>query len=147
MAEGTQFQPVLDDPIVDAAQVKRIVFLSGKLYYDLVKEREARGLQDDVAFIRFEELSPFPFHELEELLKAKYNSGKGLELVWLQEEPRNQGAWTHVSSRFGDVLERLDVQKNLKYVGRKESALPAPGVGKLYTAQQKAVIDGAFSGL
>lgn len=121
------------------------MLISGKIYYELVKERQARGLDDKVAFVRIEELSPFPFHHVERVL-GRYVDAR--EFVYLQEEPRNQGAWTHMSTRIQHVLEvmgRKDVE--LQYRGRKESALPAPGVGKLYAAQQKAVMESAFEGL
>ncbi|KAL4266844.1 alpha-ketoglutarate dehydrogenase family protein [Pleurotus pulmonarius] len=140
-----KFKPVLDDPAVSPGQIERVVLISGKIYYELVKERQARGLDGKVAFVRIEELSPFPFHHLERVLQQYANAR---EFVYLQEEPRNQGAWTHVSPRIQHVFEmmgRKDVE--LKYRGRKESALPAPGVGKLYAAQQKAVMESAFEGL
>lgn len=66
------------------------------------------------------------------------------EIFFLQEEPRNQGAFTHVSSRINSVLRSLRYNGEVVYKGRKESALPAPGIGKLYAVQQKAVIESAF---
>ncbi|TFK38288.1 Transketolase, pyrimidine binding domain-containing protein [Crucibulum laeve] len=141
---GTQFQPVLADPIADPVKVRRVVLLTGKIYYDLVKERQARGLNDDVAFVRIEELAPFPFTELKEVLKM-YKKSK--ECFWLQEEPRNQGAYTHVSPRIETLLKALGHRGGVVYKGRKESATPAPGIGKIYQAQQKAVIECAFEGL
>ena len=123
------------------------MFLSGKLYYDLVKERLARGLDESVAFVRIEELSPFPFYELEEVV-LDLKGAK--EYLWVQEEPRNQGAWGHVRERIGRVLKgvvgRIG-EEELGYRGRKESAVPAPGVGRLYVVQQKEVVDSVFEGL
>ncbi|KAJ7189836.1 Transketolase, pyrimidine binding domain-containing protein [Mycena pura] len=144
---GTSFQPVLRDPaeVVNASTAKRIVLMTGKIYYELLKEREARSLDSNVAFIRLEELAPFPFAELREALK-EYAQVE--EVVWLQEEPRNQGAYTHVAQRIESILRELGIgPEGLVYKGRKESALPAPGIGKLYAAQQKAVIDSVFEGL
>jgi probable 2-oxoglutarate dehydrogenase E1 component DHKTD1 len=141
---GTRFQPVLADPIADENHVKRVILLSGKIYYDLIKERQTLGLNDCVAFVRIEELSPFPFKQLEATLK-RYNNAT--EYFYLQEEPKNQGAYTHVSSRIKTVLEAVGHEGGIIYKGRTESALPAPGIGRLYTAQQKAVIDSAFEGL
>jgi probable 2-oxoglutarate dehydrogenase E1 component DHKTD1 len=139
---------VLADPISDPSTVKRVVLISGKIYYDLIKERQARGLDDAVAFVRIEELSPFPFRELKEAL-GRYKGANMKEVCYLQEEPRNQGAYGHVVSRIGCVLDGLDVgfESRVKYLGRKESAVPAPGVGKLYTRQQKEIIGSAFDGL
>lgn len=117
--------------------------MTGKIYYDLLKERQARSLDKEVAFIRIEELAPFPFAELRAALK---DYAVLEEVMWLQEEPRNQGAYTHVVSRIDSVLDELRIGR-VVYRGRKESALPAPGIGKIYGAQQKAVIEAAFEGL
>ena len=100
LAEGTKFKPVLDDEaVVDKGAVKRVVMVSGKFYYELVKERQAKATetQDQVAFVRIEELAPFPFAQLQSVLEAYPNVD---EYVWVQEEPRNQGAWGHVQPRI-----------------------------------------------
>ncbi|KAJ6559045.1 Transketolase, pyrimidine binding domain-containing protein [Mycena vulgaris] len=141
---GTSFQPVLRDPAGNAPTAKRVVLMTGKIYYELLKERQTRSLDRDVAFIRIEELAPFPFAELREALK-EYALLE--EVFWLQEEPRNQGAFTHVASRIEGVLRGSGIGAGLVYRGRKESALPAPGIGKIYGAQQKAVIEAVFEGL
>ncbi|PPQ70860.1 hypothetical protein CVT26_014083 [Gymnopilus dilepis] len=145
LESGTQFQPVLADPVTDKSTAKRVVLLSGKVYYDLIKERQTRGLDDVVAFVRIEELAPFPFHKLQDVLKEYSNAQ---EYVWLQEEPKNQGAFSHAAGRVASVLAQIGREtRGVKYVGRKESPLPAPGVGKLYQAQQRAVLDAAFAGI
>jgi len=136
LEEPHTFQPVLRDPLIGAQNAERVVLVSGKLYYDLVKERETRGLEDRVALVRLEEPCPFPFGALREVLR-----GAG-EVRWVQEEPRNQGAWTHVALRISQALGR-----QVEYHGRREDAVPAPGVGRLYRTQQEAVIKGAFEGL
>jgi hypothetical protein len=143
LASGTKFQPVLDDPIGNQATAKRVVILSGKIYYDLVKERQAQNLVDDVAFIRLEELAPFPFHALHKALSG-YTATS--EFVYLQEEPRNQGAWPHVRERIEEVLKQLGKKTHIGYRGRKESAVPAPGIAKMYKEQQDAVLKAAFDG-
>ncbi|KAG7094651.1 hypothetical protein E1B28_005474 [Marasmius oreades] len=145
LESGIRFQPVLDDPINNQSTAKRVVVVSGKIYYDLVKERQTRNLDQEVAFVRLEELAPFPFHALERVLDG-YESNDP-EIVYLQEEPRNQGAWPHVQERIGEVLKVLRRDGRVEYKGRKESALPAPGVGKVYKQQQEAVIKGAFEGM
>ncbi|KAK7041441.1 hypothetical protein VNI00_009307 [Paramarasmius palmivorus] len=141
LASGTKFQPVLDDPIGNQATAKRVVIVSGKIYYDLVKERQAQNLVDDVAFIRLEELAPFPFHALHKVLGG-YTAAS--EFAYLQEEPRNQGAWLHVRERIEEVLRQLGKTTQISYRGRKESAVPAPGIAKMYKEQQDAVIKAAF---
>jgi len=136
LEEPHTFQPVLRDPLVDARCAERVILVSGKLYYDLVKEREVRGLGERVAVVRLEELCPFPFEALRQAL------GDASDVRWVQEEPRNQGAWTHVSPRAAQVLE-----KPLVYHGRHEDAVPAPGVSKLYRGQQEMVVRSPFDGL
>lgn len=132
--------------MAEKSQTKRIVLLSGKAYYELVKERETRGLTDAVALIRLEELAPFPFAQLKDTLQSY---GEDTEVVWFQEEPRNQGPYTHVAGRVVDVLEKLGRWngRSLRYIGRKESAVPAPGVGKMYQEQQRGILTAAFEGL
>ena len=100
--------------------------LSGKIYYELIKERQARESNDKIAFIRIEELAPFPFEALEEVLNL-YPSA--VHFAWLQEEPRNQGAWNQVRSRIEMVLSGRKSLNGIElhYLGREESALPAPG--------------------
>ncbi|PFH44882.1 hypothetical protein AMATHDRAFT_165196 [Amanita thiersii Skay4041] len=148
LEQGTRFEPVLADPIANADEVKRVVMLSGKLYYELIKERQARNLNDSVAFIRIEELSPFPFAELEEVLNRYTNAE---EYYFVQEEPRNQGVYPHVKDRIGVVLEEGMGWRGgrglVVYKGRKESAIPAPGIGKVYAAQQRMVVESVFEGL
>ncbi|KAF5357075.1 hypothetical protein D9756_006778 [Leucocoprinus leucothites] len=148
---GTRFQPVLRDPLTEPTQTKRIVLLTGKLYYELIKEREARDLAGKVDFIRIEELAPFPFTQLRELFEGSYNGYlDGMEICWVQEEPRNQGAWGHVKEKIESVLEEVgvDMKKSwLGYKGRSPSAIPAPGIGKMYAQQQKGVIASVFEGL
>ncbi|EIW54703.1 dehydrogenase E1 and transketolase domain-containing protein 1 [Trametes versicolor FP-101664 SS1] len=144
LSSGSRFRPVIEDPAIeDPSAVTRVVCLTGKLYYDLVKERQKRQLEGKVALVRVEELSPFPFRPMADVL-GRYDGAK--EIVWLQEEPRNQGAWTHVEPRLNAVLERLGRSK-VTYHGRKEDAVPAPGIASAYGSQQRAVIDGAFAGL
>lgn len=144
LGAGRKFQPVLDDPAIsDPRSVSRVVLLSGKLYYDLVKERQKRELDGKVAFVRVEELSPFPFRSVLDVMSRYANAG---DVVWLQEEPRNQGAWTHVEPRLNAVMERLERPREA-FRGRREAAVPAPGIASLYAAQQKAVVDAAFEGL
>lgn len=116
--------------------------MSGKLYYDLLKERTIRQLEDSVALVRVEELSPFPYAQVRETL-SKYTHIQ--EVNWIQEEPRNTGAWNHVQDKLRMVLEdEGGVGLKLKYLGRKASAVPATGVGSRYKEEQNALLDLAF---
>ncbi|KAG1879848.1 thiamine diphosphate-binding protein [Suillus subluteus] len=84
---------------------------------------------------------------LSEALAPYANANMQLEVLWVQEEPRNQGAWSHVQERIEEVLKGLGIDGGVAYNGRKEDAVAAPGIGKLYGVQQLAVIDSAFKGL
>ncbi|NNF06198.1 MAG: multifunctional oxoglutarate decarboxylase/oxoglutarate dehydrogenase thiamine pyrophosphate-binding subunit/dihydrolipoyllysine-residue succinyltransferase subunit, partial [Candidatus Eisenbacteria bacterium] len=130
------FQPVLDDPATQSGiNIKRIVFCSGKVYYDLLKERDKSGLTD-VALIRIEELYPFPKTELQSILGRHPNA----KLVWAQEEPRNMGAWLYMK----DKLEVELGVTGVTYAGRPESASTATGYHKVHVEEQKALVDSAL---
>ena len=147
MLPSTQFQPVLPDVHPPTDKIERVVLVSGKLYYELAKERAARGLEDRVALIRIEELAPFPFACLADILKPYTTSNSKLEWLWVQEEPKNQGAWGHVKDRLLTVLSGLGERAEVRFVGRREDAVPVTGIGKDYQVQQRAVVEGAFEGL
>ncbi len=129
----TNFQEVLDDPKADAKKVTRVAFCSGKVYYDLIERREKEGVED-VAFIRLEQLYPFPQKQVDAILK-KYSKVK--EHIFVQEEPENMGPW-----RFVDKCLR---SLNLKYVGREEAASPATGFAKRHAAENEEIMTGIFS--
>ncbi len=134
LAEG-RFEPVLDDTAVQPSRVRRIVMVSGKLYYDLLKGREDQK-KDDVALVRIEELYPFPAAELG---KALGRYAPSADIVWAQEEPRNMGAWRFIREQFLDGPMR-EARRVLQYVGREESASPAPGSHKVHVAEQEAIV-------
>ncbi len=123
-----------------ADKVKRVIACSGKVYYDLVKKREEKGI-DDVAILRVEQLYPFPHKVFAAELKKYPNA---TDIVWCQDEPQNQGAWFFVQHYIHENM--LDGQK-LGYSGRAASASPAVGYSHLHQEQQKALVDGAFAKL
>lgn len=129
------------------SDVERVVLMSGKLFYDLDKERTLRKLEKRVALVRIEEIAPFPFAQLEDTLRPYVTSGKRVEWIWVQEEPRNQGAWSHVKDRLDVVLENLRAEGEVRFVGRNEDVVPAPGIGSVYQVQQRSIITGTFAGL
>jgi 2-oxoglutarate dehydrogenase E1 component len=136
------FQTVIGeiDDKIDPKKVKRIVACSGKVYYDLVNARKERG-QTDVAIIRLEQLYPFPHKAFAAELKQFPNFN---ELVWTQDEPQNQGAWLQIQH---NIFENLEDGQKLAYAGRPASASPAVGYYDKHYAQQKALLDTAFSKL
>ncbi|TNF32933.1 MAG: 2-oxoglutarate dehydrogenase E1 component [Gammaproteobacteria bacterium] len=123
--------PEIDD--IDPQQVKRVVMCSGKVYYDLLEYRRSYE-KHDVAIIRIEELYPFPVAPLNQAL-APYPNAR--ELIWCQEEPKNQGAWDYFEPRMAAKLEHCC---QVRYVGREPSAAPAVGSAIVHAKQQKAVI-------
>ncbi len=121
--------------------IKRVVLCSGKVYYDLLEERDARGI-DDVYLMRIEQYYPFPAHSLINELERF----KGAEIVWCQEEPKNQGAWTFIEPNIEWVLTRIGAKHTRpRYVGRATSASPATGLASQHKAQQEALVDEALS--
>lgn len=147
MLPGTQFHPVLPDARPPTEKIERVALVSGKIYYELAKERDARGLEDRVALIRIEELAPFPFTYLTDVLEPYTTLNSKPEWLWVQEEPKNQGAWGHVKDRLGVVLDGLGERTEVRFIGRWEDAVPATGIGKDYQVQQRAVVEGPFQGL
>lgn len=131
-AKGTRFQEVIDDTYADPKKVKRVLFCSGKIYYDLLN-RQQEEKRKDVAIVRIEQLYPLPVVQLREIIK-KYN---GVEYVWVQEEPRNMGPWNFILRVMTDV--------KIHYIGRKPSPSPATGFYKQHAIQEKAIIDASFA--
>jgi 2-oxoglutarate dehydrogenase E1 component len=118
-------------------KVKYVILCSGKIYYELLSKRRAKQ-RTDFAIIRVEQLYPFPGPELNKVL-ACYTATK--ELVWVQEEPKNQGAWDFVKPRIPAMLDKT---WNLNYVGRESSSAPAVGSAKLHAVQQRDLINRAM---
>jgi 2-oxoglutarate dehydrogenase E1 component len=116
--------------------VKRIVFCSGKVYYDLLKYRSDRKI-DDAALIRIEQLYPLAEKRLREMLKP---FPKGAKLVWCQEEPQNMGAWTFIEPRLRTLF-----CTEIAYAGREASASPAVGSLARHKREQARLVADAFS--
>ena len=118
-------------------KIKRVVLCSGKVYYDLKKARDEKGISD-VALLRLEQLYPFPYFEVEKMLKD-YSHVE--EFVWAQEEPRNQGAWFSHRHRLERVLNKLNIENSFKPISRPPAAAPAVGLMKLHLQQQQELVD------
>ena len=136
-SEG-EFDEIIDDTI-ERDNVKRLVFCSGKFYYELISERE-KLQRDDVAFVRIEQL--FPLHE--EKIQNIINKYKNIEdYVWTQEEPKNMGAWSFMLQRFNYKNHRGEIL-NLKVRSRNYYSVPAAGSSARFKKRQQMVIDGVF---
>ena len=126
------FQEIIDDPSVNAKDVKRLLMCTGKIYYDL-KAKQQKDKRKDVAIVRLEQIYPMPEEQSWKLLE-KY---KGAEKVWVQEEPKNMGAFT--------FLRRYVQFDDFKLLARKSSASPATGYASVHAAEQAKIVNGAFA--
>ena len=118
-------------------KVKKVVMCSGKIYYDLIEERE-RVKNNEVIFVRLEQLYPFPAKTLANVLK-RYKKAK---FIWCQEEPKNMGAWNTVRNYIERTLEIINLKDiNVKYVGRKASSSTATGNANKHLAEQKEILE------
>jgi 2-oxoglutarate dehydrogenase E1 component len=153
-AKGSSFHRVLWDDadlgpeygisatqLVADDKIKRVVLCSGKVYYDLLDERDSRGI-DDVYLMRLEQFYPFPALSLTKELSRF----KQAQIIWCQEEPKNQGAWSFVEPNLEWVLDRIGSKHGRpSYVGRPAAASPATGLAREHKAQQEALVDAALS--
>lgn len=133
------FQKIIKDDLL-VSNVKKVIFCSGKIYYDLLKYRQDFQL-DNVALIRLEQLYPFPSTEVLTQLKRYKNANS---IIWCQEEHKNMGSWNFVRDFFAKSLSVLDLPQDIKYIGRKESASPAVGHAGLHSREQDELISSAF---
>jgi 2-oxoglutarate dehydrogenase E1 component len=134
-----RFLPLIDEvePMTDDA-VTRVVFCSGKVYFDLAEHRRNEGIKN-VAIVRVEELYPFP---IEDYARAIVRYRNAREIVWCQEEPQNQGAWYQIRHRLQDPL---GLGHELFYAGRPGAAAPASGIHALHVRQQQALVSAALT--
>ncbi len=135
--EGSCFQEVLPDTkdFANPADVSRVIFCSGKVYYDLVAHRQEKGIEN-AAIIRIEQL--YPFHrELVSAIISQYS--KATSFVWCQEEPLNMGAWSYISPRL-----EMAVGSKIRYAGRGTASSPAPGSKAIHYREQKQLLAQAF---
>ena len=118
----------------------KIVFVSGKLYYELLEEREkTRDLT--TALVRLEQISPFPANKLKETFSLYANAKK---VIWTQEEPQNMGSYHFVSFKFAELIAQLNLKLNMTYVGRPDRASPATGSIYRHKAEQQQIINDVF---
>lgn len=141
MANG-QFEEVLSDKLLsDASKVEKVILVSGKLYYDLLEQREKMNDQK-TALVRLEQVSPFPDWKLKDILASYKNLKK---VVWAQEEPQNMGSFSFVYFKIMNLLIEMNLKVNFSYAGRPDRASPATGSLYRHKAEQQQIIEKAFS--
>lgn len=145
MGPGTSFKWIIPDSgegLVAPNKVKKVIFCSGKVYYDLHARRHDKGV-NDVAIVRVEQLAPFPFHQIGEEIK-KYSNA---ELVWAQEEPQNMGAYVFAKDRIITCAKQIAGRQNpsVQYVGRKPGAATAAGHMWSHKKELEAFLKAAFA--
>ncbi|XP_060869781.1 2-oxoglutarate dehydrogenase complex component E1 isoform X5 [Metopolophium dirhodum] len=141
MNEDTEFLRIIPEKGTaadNACNVKRLIFCSGRVYYDLTKAREERNLVDTVAIARVEQISPFPF----DLVKQECAKYPNADILWSQEEHKNQGPWPYVQPRFHTVLNNT---KTIGYAGRPTAASSATGSKMQHLKELKALLDRSFA--
>lgn len=126
------FQEVIDDDYVDRDKVLRVVFTSGKMYYDLLERKEHFDARD-IALVRIEQLYPFPAKQVGEVIR---NYPNAIQWLWVQEEPQNMGAWNYIRDNFLNIP--------IQVVSRQPSGSPAVGLSKLHTQEQQEIIGKVF---
>ncbi len=130
-----------DTKLVADNKIKRVVMCSGKVYYDLLEERDARGI-DDIYLMRFEQFYPFPAQSAVKELERFKNA----EMIWCQEEPKNQGAWSFIEPNIEWVLTRIKAKHSRPtYAGRAAAASPATGLASMHKDQQAALVNDALT--
>jgi 2-oxoglutarate dehydrogenase E1 component len=150
MSPGTSFHRVLRDQaevvpgattvqLVEDSKIKRVVLCTGKVYFDLMEEREKRG-ENRIQILRIEQLYPFP----ENVLAQELNRFPKAELVWCQEEPKNQGAWPFLALNLPEALAQHGEHRPLRVISRAASASPATGSTKKHQAEQADLVAQSF---
>lgn len=137
LSNGSFNELLSDEAELNHSEVKRVIFCTGKVYYDLFKYRSDYQIQD-TAIIRIEQMYPFPDADVQDVLQLYSNA---TDIVWCQEEPKNMGAWTFIAPR---MVEQLQSGQKLRYEGRAASASPATGSAKLHQIEQDGLIERSF---
>ncbi|GLQ21885.1 2-oxoglutarate dehydrogenase E1 component [Algimonas porphyrae] len=140
--DDAEFRPdAFETKLVDDKKIKRVVICSGKVYYDLLEEREKLG-RGDVYLLRVEQFYPYPNGALTEELKRFAHA----DMVWCQEEPKNMGAWSFIEPRLEETLTALGAKTTrARYVGRAAAASTATGIATKHKKEQQAILDGVFA--
>jgi 2-oxoglutarate dehydrogenase E1 component len=137
------FQPVLKDPNISSGKkVKKVIFCSGKLYYELLEAKSRLDKPDETALVRLEELYPYPDEDIKSVLR-QYPSAANF--IWAQEEPKNMGAWSYIEPKLTETIKSIGYKSSyIRYVGRSESPSPATGYASVHNKEQEELIKQAL---
>ena len=141
--ENKQFQMLINDQnpdLVAPEKVRKVIFCSGQVYYDLAGEIKKNGV-NDIAVLRVESICPFPFQEISEQL----NVYKNAQVTWAQEEPKNAGAWLYAEPRLRNIREHIGQNNDIAYAGRPIMAASAVGYTKVHNEQLASLLAQALS--
>ncbi len=133
LANGAFHEVLDDDTVTDKKEVSRVIFCSGKVYYDLLEMRDKEELED-VALVRIEQFYPFADESISNVLDEYSNAE---QLIWCQEEPQNMGGWSFIRSRLEELVGD---KRKIKYAGRVASASPATGSAQIHSAEQELLV-------
>jgi 2-oxoglutarate dehydrogenase E1 component len=125
--------------LLPPSQIRRVIFCCGKIFYHLYHARQGQSIKD-IYIIRVEQLAPFPYDLISSSIKRFPNA----DLIWCQEEPKNQGAWTYVKPRFDTAMRESGIRE-ITYIGRKPSSAAAVGNYHIHDLEQKNIIREALS--
>ncbi|CAK8163190.1 2-oxoglutarate dehydrogenase E1 component [Candidatus Xenohaliotis californiensis] len=139
MAIGTHFKPIIHDKCI--GNVRKVIFCSGKVYYDLIS---AMDNNNDIAVIRIEILYPFPSREIAQILQ-NYGYRDAKIFIWLQEEPKNMGAWFFIRDFINQILTNQRIKCELEYVGRPVMAAPSFGYAALHSVMQLMIVNSVLN--
>ncbi|KAG7277827.1 hypothetical protein CRUP_026128 [Coryphaenoides rupestris] len=140
MLPGTEFKRIISEegpPSASPGGVRRMIFCTGKVYYELVRERKLRGMEEEVAIVRVEQLSPFPF----DLVKEEVERFPDADLLWCQEEHKNQGYYDYIKPRIRTAVTHT---RPVWYAGRGPAAAPATGNKHTHLGELQRFLDTAF---
>ena len=126
------------------SEIRKIVFCSGKVWINFMEHRNKHETEhsNDIAFVRLEQISPFPYAKIIEQIQRYPNA---TQIVWSQEEPMNMGCWQYISPRFQTALKEINDNRTLQYVGRKPEAAPATGYPSVHRQETQKLLEQTFA--
>lgn len=126
---------VTADNLVEPEKIRKVIFCAGSVFYHLFHARAAAKIKD-ITFVRLEQIAPFPFDLVGPIIQKYRNA----DLIWVQEEPKNMGAWSYVKPRFDTTCREEKIEKSIRFIGRHPCASPATGGFKQHFSEQKQLV-------